>query len=227
LSEAYQYILELPLRRAEGRQDFFVSASNVEAVSWIDRWPEWPFQSLVIAGEMGSGKSHLAAVWQKQSGAALLRAENFPRSYSELMEEGHAGPWIIDGLETVVARDGGEECLFHLINHARSQALSLLFLSEKRPALLGIELRDLRSRLLAMTTVSINQPDDELVTALYQKLFAERQIKVDEGVIRFLLAYADRDFATIQLLVSELDKRSLSQKRAVTVPLVRAVLTDQ
>jgi len=42
MSAASQLILDLPVRPALGREDFFVAESNATAVAWIDRWPDWP-----------------------------------------------------------------------------------------------------------------------------------------------------------------------------------------
>ena len=41
-------------------EDFFVAEANRDAVEWIDRWPDWPGPGLVIHGDRGCGKSHLA-----------------------------------------------------------------------------------------------------------------------------------------------------------------------
>ena len=37
-----QIPLDLGMRRALGRRDFQIGASNLAAVKLIDRWPDWP-----------------------------------------------------------------------------------------------------------------------------------------------------------------------------------------
>ena len=69
-----QIPLDLVFRPAMAREDFFISFSNQEAVSWLDKWPDWPSPALVIYGEKSCGKTHLLHVWQKQSGADYILA---------------------------------------------------------------------------------------------------------------------------------------------------------
>ena len=61
-----QLPLELPFRQLAGRDDFIVSECNVLALASIDQWPNWRgnYRALNIVGPSGSGKSHLAAIWQ-------------------------------------------------------------------------------------------------------------------------------------------------------------------
>ena len=61
-----QLPLELPFRQLAGRDDFIVSDCNVLALASIDQWPNWrgSYRALNIVGPSGSGKSHLAAIWQ-------------------------------------------------------------------------------------------------------------------------------------------------------------------
>jgi DnaA regulatory inactivator Hda len=226
LPESQQYILDLPYRKALDRQDFIVGDSNLEAVSWIDRWPAWPEAALIIVGPAGSGKSHLAAVWQQKTAAVSVQPGWARRAIADIANEFSGRALLIDCLEDFVQSRSGETFLFHLINYARSEQANLLFLSQTPPAHLQLELNDLRSRLLAMSTVPIVQPDDDLVHGLYAKLFADRQLKVSGEVVNYLLAHANRDFPAIQKLVASLDALSLSKKRAVTVPLVKSVLAD-
>ena len=67
-----QLVLNLGHRTALGRDDFLVSDCNTYAVSWIDKWPDWPASGLVIWGPQASGKSHLGHVWMSRIGALML-----------------------------------------------------------------------------------------------------------------------------------------------------------
>jgi hypothetical protein len=67
-----QLPLDLAYRPALGMADFVIAPGNRDAVAWIDRWPDWPSHALAIHGPKGSGKSHLAHVWQARSGAVFL-----------------------------------------------------------------------------------------------------------------------------------------------------------
>ena len=56
------------------------------------------------------------------------------------------------------------------------------------------------------------------------KQFQDRQLKIDEDVIFFLLTRMERSFEAARSIVHTIDKIALKEQRKVTVPLVRKVL---
>ena len=58
-----QLAFDLTARHACGRSDFWVAPCNQEAIAWIDKYPDWPMHAVLIYGEEGSGKSHLASIF--------------------------------------------------------------------------------------------------------------------------------------------------------------------
>jgi chromosomal replication initiation ATPase DnaA len=56
------------------------------------------------------------------------------------------------------------------------------------------------------------------------KLFADRQLKIDDGVLAFLLARMERSFDAARRAVAALDAAALAERRNITVPLAREVL---
>jgi chromosomal replication initiation ATPase DnaA len=71
---------------------------------------------------------------------------------------------------------------------------------------------------------TIDPPDDVLLAQIALKLFADRQIAVNEGVISFLLNRGERSAAGLARAIDALDKAALAGKRPITVPLAREVL---
>ena len=61
---ARQLPLSLPHRAAMTRADFLVGAANQRAIELVDRWPEWPAPVVLLAGPVGSGKSHVVEMWR-------------------------------------------------------------------------------------------------------------------------------------------------------------------
>ena len=137
-------------------------------------------------------------------------------------------PRLLDAAALVVEdcdRGGLDEtALFHLINLARENGRFLLLTGRQPPSRWKVALPDLRSRLLAMPALAIGAPDDQVLAALLVKLFADRQLKVGEEVVAYLLGRMERSFAAAARLVDRLDRAALAGHRAVTVPLARAVL---
>jgi chromosomal replication initiation ATPase DnaA len=214
-----QLPLDLEFRPALGRADFLVAPCNEAAVAWLDRWPQWPGPALLLYGPAGSGKSHLAEVWRTRSRAVPID----PRA----MSSAHV-PHLLGTAKTAVVDEGDrtdEEALLHLYNFLSERQGNLLLVAREPPSRWGIGLADLRSRLLAAPAVSVGMPDEAVLGALLVKLFADRQLDIGEEVISYLLLHIERSFAAAQEAVRELDAASLAERRAVTVPLARQVLS--
>ena len=71
----------------------------------------------------------------------------------------------------------------------------------RRPAG-GSELPDLASRLRALPVVALDTPDDALLRAVIVKLFADRQLAVDESLVGFLVNRIERSFAAAREAVA-------------------------
>ena len=221
-----QLPLELAPRPALGREDFLVAPCNEVAVAWIDRWPDWPGPALAFYGPPGCGKTHLCQVWRAASGAVEIDGLQLARAEPpELL--GAARTCVLDDAEDLLAGEGAgayAEPLLHLYNSLVERGGQLLLTGRAAPARWPTGLADLGSRLSAATAVRLEAPDDALMEALLVKLCADRQLAVGEEVLRYLLARMERSFAAARALVAALDRASLAERRAVTVPLARRVL---
>lgn len=213
---------QLPLafehRPSLGGEDFLVADCNREAVAWLDRWPDWPAPALVVHGPAGCGKSHLAQVFRARAGALALAAGDLAAAIA-----GEARACLVEDAESLLA-EGLERPLLHLYNSLRDRAGHLLLTARQAPSRWGIELPDLRSRLMAAPAVAIGAPDDSLLAAVLVKLFADRQLKVDAEVVPFLAARIDRSFEAARRWVAEIDGAALAERRNITVPFVRRIL---
>jgi chromosomal replication initiation ATPase DnaA len=203
-------------------EEFLVAGPNREAVAWLERWPRWPAPALLLSGAPGSGKSHLARIFAARVGGRMARAHDLTgREPADLM--GAAAALVLEDLDRALT-PALERATLHLFNVAREQGRHLLLTARKPPARWPLSLADLRSRLNACPVASLGAPDDALMTALVAKLFHDRGVRVDEAVIRFLVARIERSCAAAQEIVARLDEASLRRRGRVTVPLVRALL---
>lgn len=209
-------------RPALSGEDFLVAPGNADAVAWIDRWPDWPSPFLVIAGPEGSGKTHLANVFLQKSGATTINADELVRRGADDVVSGARALVIEDAPALIEA--GAEELLLHLYNLAREADIRVLVTAESAPARWAVKLKDLGSRLKTAPVAEIRPPDDALLQALLVKQFSDRQLDVGQDVIAYVVARMDRSFKSARHMVAEIDRLALSEKRAVTIPLVKRVL---
>lgn len=211
-----QIPLSLPHSTAFGRADFIPGAANAEALALIDRWPNWPSQTVLLAGPVGSGKSHLVEIWRATSGADVIASSAITGDLPPA-----AGAIAIEDLHNLPL---DETALFHLLNSAKERKATVLMTSRVWPSALPLKLNDLVSRLRAAHVVELAEPDDELLRRVLTKLFSDRQLTVDRAAIEFIVTRMERSLETANLIVDRLDREALAQGRAITVPFAADVL---
>ena len=216
-----QLVLDLPHRAALGRDDFLVTASNMAAVSMIDRYPDWPSWGMVLLGAAGSGKSHLLEVWRQAAGAGLVSAADIGAMAPDALLA--TGALAIDNAPGVAL---DERALFHLFNLARQTSGHVLIACESDPANWAVALPDLASRLKALPVARLEPPDDGLLRGVLVKLFADRQLAVEEALVSYMLLRMPRSLDAARALVAEIDRVALVEKLPVTRGLVSRVLQD-
>lgn len=209
-----QLALDLRYVEALAADDFLPAACNREALAWLARWPEWPAPGLVLVGPEGSGKTHLARIFAKRSGATSLAREALAEPLPS------ARTCVLDPAEPVA----DEKALLMLYHAVCDQGGHLLLTAARPPARWPIQLPDLASRIRALPVATLGPPDDALLRALLVKLFRDRGLTVRAGVVAYLVRHMERSFAAAHQLVAELDRLSLKHQRPVTVPLARTVI---
>jgi len=214
-----QLTLALPYAESFGREDYLAGPSNRAALTLVERWPDWPARHTALVGPGGSGKSHLAAIWANAAGARFLagRALDATPAPAALA----TGALVVEDL---VPGAVNERALFHLLNLAREEEAYVLITAATAPAGWPIALADLASRLRALPVVAVAPPDDALLRAVLVKLFADRQLKVDESLVAYLVTRLERSFAAARHAVDLLDREALRRKRPVTRALAAEVL---
>ncbi len=125
-------------------------------------------------------------------------------------------------VEDLVSGGFDERALFHLLNLSREQAAFLLLTA--RTPLGAPAIADLGSRLKALPVVALAPPDDALLRAVLVKLFADRQLIVDEALIGYVAVRIERTFAAARAVVALLDREAMRQQRPLTRALAAEVL---
>ena len=201
------------------RDNFLSGPSNAAGLALIESWPDWPSSTMVLVGPEGCGKSHLAAIWAEESGARFaaaraLTASNLPVAFA-------TGALVV---EDAAAGQFDERAFFHLLNLAREEQAFMLITARSPPAGWSLALRDLSSRLKAFPTITISAPDDALLRAVLVKLFADRQLAIEESLVSYVVMHIERSFAAARTVVARLDEEALRQKRPLTRALAAEIL---
>ena len=203
-----QLALDFPVRQAYNRSNFWVAPCNQEAIAWIDKYPDWPMHALLIYGEAGSGKTHLAAIFSDYHVEAKDLTEDFLPENKKIVVEN------LEGLSD-------EKALFHLFNRIGEMNGGLLMTARHVPE---FSLKDLQTRMTMTPKAEIEMPDDETITSICAKMFRDKQAIVDPVVFSYIATHVPRSFSVIQKVVNIADELSLAQGRRITVHLVREAI---
>lgn len=178
-------------------------------------------RTFYVWGEPGSGRSHLLhALVHEANGRACFLNPQAPLA-----------DFIFDPAITLYAVDDCERlsgaqqiALFNLFNEVRAHPSSAL-VATGNVAPLGLSVReDLRTRLGWGLVFQLAPLSDEGKAAVLKHAARERGIALADDVPAYLLTHFRRDMPSLMTLLDELDRFSLEQKRAVTLPLLRVML---
>jgi len=198
-----QIPLLFPVDESYDPHDFIPLSCNQGALGWIERYPDWPYPAVIIYGEKGCGKTHLLKLWQDR---ALGKDA------------------AMDNIDHVFGDDDREAELFHKFNLARENNEFLLLSMTKNMASQNVALPDLKSRLMAAPQVEITQPDEGDLSVILTKLANDRQLKLSSEVMKYILPRIERSFVIAKSLIEAIDAKTLSEKRAITIPLIKDII---
>jgi len=221
-SQPRQLALALPYAESFARDDFLEGPCNADALALVDSWPHWPNRTVLLVGDAGAGKSHLASIWAARAGARTIAARTIevPRVPDALA----TGALVVEDIDPLVI---DQHALFHLLNLAREDSADVLLTARTAPATWTLEVRDLASRLRAIPVIQLHPPDDALLRALLIKFCADRQLVVDESLVSYLLSHIERTFAAARRAVALLDAEALRRGRPVTRALAAEILRGE
>ena len=206
MNELDQLLLNFNFSKNYKKDDFFVSKSNFFAFNLLDTWPKWEKNIVNICGENYSGKTHLTEIFMNKNKGKILDSKKFRfdesinlRIYQNIILE--------DFNENI-----DEKSVFSLINFVDQNNKYLVINSLKPINEMNFNLKDLKSRAKNSLLAVIEQPDDQLIKVLLAKNFSDKQIKIDNKLIEFIVKRITRSYGKIFEFIYKIDEISLKKK---------------
>jgi len=191
-----QIALPLDWPAGDKEEDYFVSEANRPLIRHFEHWALWPVMATILTGPRKSGRSLLGRIFAAKSDGELV--DN--------------------------AEDVDEEAIFHAWNRAQERRRPLILVANAPPPAWMVRLPDLRSRLAATPVVRIEEPDDQLVGQLIEKLCFNRGLAAPPELIRYLVPRIERSYYGVNRAIDALDELAYEQRQRLTVPLARKAL---
>jgi DnaA family protein len=206
------------------RFDSFVAGANAAVLEHL-RGLSLPAAPVYLWGPPGSGKTHLLRAMVTEREQHGERAAWFAAS--------DATPWQLDEAWSLIVFDDCErydalqqQAAFSLFVQASVLGLQIAAAGRVPPVDLPVR-EDLRTRLGWGHVFAVQPLAEDHVRAVLRREADRRGVFLSDEVMGYLLTRFARDLKHLMALLDRLDGFALSQQRAVTVPLLKRMLSEE
>jgi len=185
--------------------DNFIAGSNAEALHSLKMLLSGTadINFIYLWGVDGSGKSHLLQACKR-----LAAERDLPLQ-------------VTDNVHTL--DEEAQIDLFNRFNQLRASGGMLVTSGNAAPTQMGLR-DDLATRLAWGLVYQLHPLTDEEKAQALKTHAKERGMKLPDEVVDYCLRYLRRDLPTLMAVLNALDKWSLTEKKPVTVPLLKKLL---
>jgi DnaA family protein len=219
-----QLLLDLRPKQAPSL-DNFVAGANAELLARLRGLAEADsFDAVYLWGPPGSGKSHLLAATVRLADRRRALTHLQAAQIGEEIPAPPGGLVVIDDVQHLA--ETAQIALFRLFNAARVVGLAILLSGDTAPAQLRLR-EDLRTRIGQSLIFEVKPLTDEEKSAALRRHALLRGMRMDDGLVDYLLRHGRRDLPSLMAVLDGLDRATLERKRHATLPLLREVMQLQ
>lgn len=204
--------------------DNFVVGENAEVVAAMRALTrgDGDERFVYLWGGTGSGRTHLLRAVLREWRAAGRIVQHY--ATDELPVAGAVAATAAVGVDDVQQLPPPAQMeLFNIYNLLRESSGLMLVTGDVPPARLPLR-ADLLTRLAWGLVYEVRALSEDDRRAAVHRYAAARGFELPHEVTEYLLARAPRDMTSLRAMIDTLDRLSLEQKRAITVPLARELL---
>ena len=204
--------------------DNFVPGANAAAIAHLEALGAHA-APVYLWGVSGSGKTHLMQ--------ALVHRFEQRGTHAGWLGAGDPAPWVGDEAWGLIAIDGcdtldadQQHAAFALFVDAATRGVPVIASGRVPPVDLPLR-EDLRTRLGWGHVFAIQPLAEPEARAALRREADRRALFFSDDVMDYLLTRFARDLKHLMALLDRLDEFSLSTKRAITVPLLKKMLSEE
>jgi DnaA family protein len=225
-----QMTLSLDTAPATSFSSFHIDADTAVVRDTVQAFSEGVLSDLQIYlwGDTGAGKSHLISAACQAFSHRGYRVAYVPgemvnhRGALDGME--HVDLLCVDDLQRIDR--AAEVDLFHCINRCRELDTKLIIASDRAPDELGLQLKDLQTRLAWGLVFQVRPLGDDGLRDAFRREIENRSLEASDEVLGYVLRRFPRRMSTLKELVNTLDEVSLSEQRRITIPFIKTVFGE-
>ncbi|MES2360430.1 MAG: DnaA regulatory inactivator Hda [Pseudomonadota bacterium] len=226
-----QIALDIGLASVPSFSNFF-AGPNEAALKHLELWAGNTLRSPVPAyvwGEPGSGKTHLLKAVSETLREQGARAGWLDASVLEPPEFDDAWAAVILDechLYTAVQQQAAFNWFVNALNSSDGQPRWVLAAGNLPPADLALR-EDLRTRLGWGHVFELHALTEPERRAVLRREADARGVFLSDEAMDFMLTRFSRDLSSLMQLLDQLDGYALQTQRAITIPLIKAMLENE
>ena len=206
----------------------YIPGNNIFIIETLRRVANENSHNLIfLVGATSSGKTHLCSSTYEESKKNKLyyTVENISKLNRENIE--YLELLIVDDFDIIINNYNLEEKLFYIINDLMIRKKSIFLTSSVPISEIKFKLKDLKTRVCSDQILEIKELDDSEKIDLLHKIAKNRGWTLPDKVSKFILNHFDRDLYFLCNVIKNIDERSLSEKKNITIPFIKKIIKSR
>ena len=206
----------------------YIPGNNIFIIETLRRVANENSHNLIfLVGATSSGKTHLCSSTYEESKKNKLyyTVENISELNRENIE--YLELLIVDDFDIIINNYNLEEKLFYIINDLMIRKKNIFLTSSVPISEIKFKLKDLKTRVCSDQILEIKELDDSEKINLLHKIAKNRGWILSDKVSKFILNHFDRDLYFLCNVIKNIDERSLSEKKNITIPFIKKIIKSR
>jgi len=199
------------------------------------------FNPLLIFGDVGLGKTHLAhaigvEIKEKYPKKTVLyiSSEIFTQQFVESIRKNTRNDFIhfyqlidvliIDDVQFLSGKRSTQEVFFHIFNHLHQNGKQVILTSDKAP----VDIQDIEQRLLSRfkwgLSAELQQPDYETRLSILKNIMYRDGVEVSEEILEYVAMKIKNNIRELEGAIISLIAQSSFNKKEITLDLAKTVV---